>query len=91
MLGQGGEEFDIAQQQLAAAVIALVARLGGVGAAVEFEIQFADPGDRVLDVGFTAREELGRRALGHRGSPSTSAMRLSCSSISGVGPPPPSP
>ena len=40
----GREEFDIVQQEFAPAVVPLVVRLGGVGAAVQLEIQLAHPG-----------------------------------------------
>ena len=43
----GGPQLGLPQQVLAAAVALLGARLGGVGAAVVFEVELADPGGRV--------------------------------------------
>jgi hypothetical protein len=39
------------QQELTAAVIPFRIRLGGIRAAVVFEIQFTAPSDRMLDIG----------------------------------------
>ncbi len=60
---EGGQHLDVAQPQLAAAVVALRVCLGGVGAAVAFKVQFATPDQRILYVARSALEELRRCAL----------------------------
>ena len=45
---EGGEELGVAQEEFAAAVVALVGGLAGVGASVIFEIEFAVPGFEVV-------------------------------------------
>ena len=88
-------QLGLAQQPLAAAVAELRAQLAGERAAVGLEVQLAAPHRHrraAGDLGLDVVEELGRRARARRcGMPSRSASRRSRSSISRVGPPPPSP
>ncbi len=65
--GQGREQLRLPQPQLALAVELLVARLGGIGAAVHLEIQLAHQHQRVLQVsGAAGKEFLRRPDLGAR-------------------------
>ncbi len=58
-----GEQLRIVEGDLRAAVVPLDARLGGVGPAVEFKVEFPDPHGRVAQVSLAALEELSRRAM----------------------------
>ena len=57
--GQRRQDLGVVQQELALAVGALVARLGGVGAAVVFQVKLAVPGGQALShAGLQVAEEI---------------------------------
>ena len=62
--GDGSQKFQVVEQELALAIPLLGGRLGGVRAAVQLEVEFADHPGQVLAVVFQALEELRRRADG---------------------------
>src|SRR5205085_5968540 len=55
-----GQEFGVAQEELALAVSALVASLSRIGASVQLQIELADPYRQVLRVGLRLLEEIPR-------------------------------
>ena len=90
-MGDGGQKFDIVQDEFAAAVIALGSGLGGVGAAVVLEIQFPAPGEGLLEIGLEALEEIKRGPLCHPRQAIDILHAIELFQHGRVGPPPPSP
>ena len=85
------EELRVVQPLLAAPVAALDERLRRVVAAVVLEVQLADDDGPSTGLRLERDEELVGVAVRVRGRPCRSRARVSVSSISRVGPPPPSP
>ena len=66
--GKAGKQFGITQEKFADAVALFVRGLRGVGAAVQFEVELADPGCEVVRMGFGLPEEIDRAlVLSQRG------------------------
>ena len=89
---QRRQEFSIVQRKLRFAVGALVASLRGISAAVQFKVEFAVPGRQLISqVAFQLAEEiLDLAKMDVRRGGKLPRFWIS-SSISRVGPPPPSP